>query len=142
MLEKERQVKNNTKRILYIDDEPNMQFIVKTCLQTLGGWEVEVATSGTEGLVKAEELEPDAIILDMMMPEMDGAACLQQLQLNRKTQKIPVIFLTAKWQINEWYQFSGMGAIGAIAKPFNPLTLVHQIAQFLNWNIENSNLYN
>lgn len=80
------------KRILCIDDEPSMQLIVKTCLQTLGGWEVEIAESGAEGLVKAQELKPDAIILDVMMPGMDGVTCLQQLRLNAKTQAIPVVF--------------------------------------------------
>ncbi|WP_017316534.1 response regulator [Mastigocladopsis repens] len=129
-----------TKRVLYIDDEPNLQLIVKTCLQTLGGWEVEVAKSGAEGLIKAEELKPDAIILDVMMPEMDGVACLQKLRLNIKTQEIPVIFLTAKRGLTERCRFSTLGAVGAIAKPFNPMTLVPQIAKVLGWNLEDSNL--
>jgi len=127
-------VKPVTKRVLYIDDEPDMQLIVKTCLQTLGGWEVEVAKSATEGLVKAEELKPDAIILDVIMPEMDGVACLEKLKLNAKTQTIPVIFLTSRWNITERYRFSALGAVGAIAKPFNALTLVPEIAKFLGWN--------
>ncbi|ARV58195.1 response regulator [Nostocales cyanobacterium HT-58-2] len=135
-------VKNITKKVLYIDDEPEMQLIVKTCLQTLGGWEVEVAKSGTEGLVKAEELKPDAIILDVMMPGMDGVACLQQLQVNVKTQTIPVIFLTSKWSLTERCRFSALGAVGAIAKPFDPLTLVPQIAKVLGWKLENSNTLN
>jgi len=130
------------KRVLYIDDEPSMQLIVKTCLQTLGGWEVEVAESGAEGLVKAEELKPDAIILDVMMPGMDGVACLEQLRLNAKTQAIPVVFLTSKWTITEGYRFLALGAVGAIAKPFNPLTLVPQIANFLGWNLEGSEQLN
>lgn len=126
------------KKVLYIDDEPSLQLIVKTCLQTLGGWEVEVAKSAVEGLVKAEELKPDVIILDVMMPEMDGVACLQKLRLNVKTQEIPVIFLTAKWSFTERYQFLALGAVGAIAKPFNPLTLVAQIAKVLDWNLKDS----
>lgn len=131
-----------TKKVLYIDDEPSMQLIVKTCLQTLGGWEVEVAKSGAEGLVKAQELKPDAIILDVNMPEMDGVACLEQLRSNVNTQAIPVVFLTSVCSITERYRFSALGAVGAIAKPFNPLTLVPQIAQFLSWNLENSNALN
>lgn len=134
-------VKTVTK-ILYIDDEPDMQLIVKTCLQTLGGWEVEVAKSGTEGLVKAEELKPDAIILDVIMPDMDGITCLEKLKLNAKTQAIPVIFLTSRWNITEQYRFSALGAVGAIAKPFNALTLVPEIAKFLGWNQESSNALN
>ncbi|QDL10495.1 response regulator [Brasilonema octagenarum UFV-E1] len=124
------------KRILYIDDEPNIQLIVKTCLKNLGGWEVEVAQSAAEGLIKAQELKPDAIILDVMMPEMDGVACLQQLRLNAKTQAIPIVFLTSKSNITERCRFLALGAVGAIAKPFNPLTLVSQIAKFLDWNLE------
>jgi CheY-like chemotaxis protein len=142
MQKQDTMVKPLTKRVLYIDDEPDLQLIVKTCLQTLGGWEVEVAKSGAEGLVKAEELKPDAIILDVIMPDMDGVACLQKLKLNAKTQAIPVVFLTSRWNITQGYQFSALGAVGAIAKPFNALTLVPQIAKFLGWNQENSNALN
>ncbi|NMG10014.1 response regulator [Brasilonema sp. UFV-L1] len=135
-------IKPVAKRVLCIDDEPNILFIVKTCLQTLAGWEVEVATSGTEGLLKAQELKPDAILLDVIMPEMDGLFYLQQLRLNDKTQGIPVVFLTFNQSVTEGHQFLGLGAVGAIAKPFNSLTLVSQIAKFLNWNLEGSNALN
>lgn len=123
-----------TKKILFIDDEPHMQQIVKICLQTFAGWEVEVAKSGAEGLVKAKELEPDVIILDVMMPEMDGIICLQQLRLDHHTQSIPVIFLTSKQSLTQQRRFFKFGAVGAITKPFDPLTLVPSIEKFLGWN--------
>lgn len=103
-----------TKRVLCIDDEPNIQLIVKTCLQNLGGWEVEVAQSAASGLIKAQELKPDAIILDLMMPGIDGVACLQQLRLNSKTQAIPIVFLTSKSNMTEKFWFLELGAVGAI----------------------------
>jgi two-component system, OmpR family, response regulator len=123
-----------TKRILCIDDEPHIQQIVSICLQTFGGWKVDVAKSGAEGLVKAKELNPDAIILDVTMPGMDGITCLQQLQFHMSTQEIPVIFLTSRKYLTEAGFFLKLGAMGAIAKPFDPLTLVPQIEKFLGWN--------
>ncbi|RUR78754.1 response regulator [Chlorogloeopsis fritschii PCC 9212] len=127
-----------SKRILFVDDEPHMHKIVKISLETIGGWEVMVANSGAEGIVKAEDLKPDAILLDVMMPEMDGIACLKKLQLNIQAQSIPVIFLTSILSFTEANQFLALGAVGAIAKPFNPVTLVSEIAKILGWNLENS----
>ncbi len=127
-----------TKKILFIDDEPHMQYIVKTCLETFAGWEVLLAKSGLEGIIKAETEKPDAILLDGMMPEMNGITCLQKLQLNPKTQSLPVIFLTVKSSLTEPHRFLALGAVGAIAKPFDPLTLVAKMKKILGWNIEDS----
>ncbi|MBD2483775.1 response regulator [Planktothrix sp. FACHB-1365] len=124
-----------TKRILFIDDESNIRQIVKICLETLGGWNVSLAASGQEGLVKAVSEKPDAILLDVMMPNMDGLAVLQQLQANPITQPIPVVFLTARRSLTEPYRFQALGVKGAIAKPFDSLTLVPQIANTLGWNL-------
>ncbi|MER3495270.1 MAG: response regulator [Mastigocladus sp. ERB_26_2] len=125
-----------TKRILFIDDEPHMQYIVKTCLKSFAGWEVLQAKSGFEGLIKAETEKPDAILLDGMMPEMNGIICLQKLQLNPKTQSLPVIFLTVTSSLTEPHRFLELGAVGAIAKPFDPLTLVTKMTKILGWNVE------
>ncbi|MFQ4144235.1 response regulator [Chlorogloeopsis sp. ULAP02] len=124
-----------SKRILFVDDEPYMQKIVKISLETIGGWEVVLANSGAEGLIKAEDLKPDAILLDVIMPEIDGIACLKKLQLNIKSQAIPVIFLTSILSFTEPHQFLQLGAVGAIAKPFNPLTLVSEIVKILGWSL-------
>ncbi len=125
-----------TKRILFIDDELHVRQVVKACLETLGGWNVLLAVSGQDGLVKAVFEKPDAILLDVMMPEMDGLALLQQLKANPITQSIPVVFLTARLSLTEPQRFQELGVKGAIAKPFNSLTLVPQIANALGWTLE------
>lgn len=128
--------KVTTKRILFIDDELNIRQIVKACLESLGGWEVVLAASAQEGLVKAVSEKPDAILLDVMMPEMDGLVLLRQLQVNPVTQSIPVVFLTGRLSLTEPQRFQRLGVKGSIAKPFNSLTLVPQIANALGWNLQ------
>ena len=124
------------KRILFIDDELHIRQIVKACLETLAGWEVVLSASGQEGLEKAISDKPDAILLDVMMPEMDGLVLLRKLQTNSITQSIPVVFLTARLSLTEAQRFEQLGVKGAIAKPFNSLTLVSQIANALGWNLQ------
>lgn len=125
-----------TKRVLFIDDELHIRQVVKACLETLAGWNVSLAASAQEGLLKAVSEQPDAIILDVMMPEMDGLALLQLLKANTVTQSIPVVFLTARLSLTEPHRFQELGAKGAIAKPFNSLALVPQITTALGWNLE------
>jgi two-component system, OmpR family, response regulator len=125
-----------TKRILAIDSELNMQQIVKTCLTTLGGWEVRLAASAQEGLNKAETERPDAILMEGTMPAMKIADFFERLQANPKTQFIPVVFLTEQANLTERSRFLELGAVGAIAKPFDPLTLATQIAAILGWEID------
>lgn len=125
-----------TKRILVIDHELNMQQIVQTCLVTLGGWEVQLASSDQEGLLKAEAEQPDAILVEGMMPMMNIAVFLSKLRENPKTKLIPVIFLTAQASLTERHRFLELGAVGAIAKPFDPLTLTVKIATILGWSLE------
>ena len=121
------------KRILIIDDEEAIQKVVKLSLKMEAAWEVLTATSGPEGIASAETEQPDAILLDVMMPDMDGIATFRSLQKNARTEPIPVIFLTAKAQTAEKRQFSKIGVAGVIAKPFNSLTLASQIAKILDW---------
>lgn len=123
-----------TKRILIIEDEANLRIVVQTCLETLAGWDVVLADSGQEGLLVAERERPDAILLDAMMPGMDGITFLQKLLANPELQAIPVVFLTAKVELTEPRKFLKLGARGAIAKPFNPLTLHYQVATTLGWD--------
>jgi CheY-like chemotaxis protein len=125
------------KRILFVDDEANVRKVVKICLESLVGWEVLLATSGQEGLTGAETEKPDAILLDGMMPGMDGVTFLKRLQSNPAIQSIPVVFLTAKAGLTEPHRYRALGASGAIAKPFDPMTLAAEIAHALNWEIEN-----
>lgn len=125
-----------TKRILVIDNEPYIQEVTKVCLETVGGWEVWTASSGQQGLSMAATYQPDAILLDVMMPDMDGLTTFQKLQANPATQAIPVILLTAKIQASDRRRYAELGLSAAIAKPFNPLELADQIATFLGWHLE------
>jgi CheY-like chemotaxis protein len=128
-----------TKKILLIDDESHLHKIVQTSLEKLGGWEVLVANSALDGLVLAQSEKPDAILLDVIMPQMSGVAFLEKLQSLPEISSIPVIFLTSRVDLTEPQRFSALGARGAIAKPFNPLNLVFQINQILGWNQEKPN---
>ena len=122
------------KRILIVDDEEDIREVAELTLEAVGGWEVSTASSGSEGLLLAAAEQPDAILLDVMMPEMDGVATFQKLQANPVTQKIPVILLTAKVQSAERRQFTELGVTGIIAKPFDPMTLTNQVAAALGWS--------
>ncbi|HEY9657497.1 MAG TPA: response regulator [Allocoleopsis sp.] len=121
------------KRILVIDDEEDMREIAQASLEIMAGLEVIAACSFSEGLSKAETEQPDAILLDVMLPDRDGIALLQKLQENPTTQKIPVIFLTANTLLFNRQQFLAMGAKGAIAKPFKPTKLADQTLKILGW---------
>jgi CheY-like chemotaxis protein len=122
-----------TKSILLIDDEPNLAQVIAVCLESFKGWKVQIANSGKAGLSIVESLKPDAILLDVMMPEMDGITVFQHLQQNPETQNIPVILLTAKVQASDRARFAQLDIAGAISKPFEPLQIADQIAQLLNW---------
>ncbi len=123
-----------TKRILIIEDEVNLRTVVQICLETFGGWEVLQAASGQEGLLVAHKERPDAILLDGMMPGMDGITFLQELLANPELQAIPVILLTGQVELTKPRKFLKAGARGAIAKPFDALTLHHQITTVLGWD--------
>ncbi|NEP00930.1 MAG: response regulator [Symploca sp. SIO2E9] len=122
------------KRILIIDDEEDIREVAQIALEVVGGWEVLTASSGSEGIAIAKVQQPDAILLDVMMPEMDGIATFQNLQTNPATDKIPVIFLTAKVQSADQRRFATLGVTATIAKPFKTMTLAEQVAEFLGWN--------
>ncbi|MEH2116136.1 response regulator [Nostoc sp.] len=125
-----------TKQILVVDNEQYIQEVTKICLETVAGWKVETASSGQEGIIKAQTYQPDAILLDVMMPEMDGITTFEKLQANPLTKGIPVILLTAKIQASDRRRYSQMGMVSAIAKPFNPLELAAEVAAALGWSLE------
>ena len=121
------------KRVLVIDDEEDIREIARDSLEIMGGYEVLTANSGTEGLTDARAQQPDVILLDMMMPGMDGSATFQRLQDDATTRDIPVILLTAKVQASDQLRFAELGVAGVIAKPFDPISLASQVAQILGW---------
>lgn len=122
------------KRILVIDDEEDIREVTKLCLEIMGGWDVSTADSGKQGLAKAAAEQPDAIILDVMMPDMDGIATLNRLQANPTTEHIPVIFLTAYPSASNGRGFSQLGAVAVMPKPFDPVALANQVARILGWS--------
>lgn len=122
------------KRILVIDDEEDIREVAQLSLEMVGGWEVITAGSGSEGIAKAEAEQPDAILLDVMMPDMDGPATFAKMQLSKAIQQIPVILLTAKVQATDQRRFAELGVAGVIAKPFDPMNLANQVAQVLHWS--------
>jgi CheY-like chemotaxis protein len=121
------------KRVLIIDDEESIQTVVQFGIQMAAGWDVVTASSGPQGIQTAQTAQPDVILLDVMMPEMDGIATFKLLQSHPQTEQIPVIFLTAKAQTSEKRQFNDLGVSGVITKPFNSLDLPDQIVKILHW---------
>lgn len=123
------------KRILVVDNEQYIQEVAQICLETVAGWQVFTASSGSECLTKAAAEQPDAILLDVMMPDMDGLTTFQKLQQEAATQNIPVILLTAKIQSADRRRYAELGIKAAIAKPFEPLQLAAQVADALGWSL-------
>jgi CheY-like chemotaxis protein len=119
--------------VLLIDDEEDIRIVGRMSLERAGGWEVLEAPSGSEGIDIAAERKPDAILLDSMMPELDGLATIEQLKADERTSEIPVLFLTAKLQPADRERYIGLGAQGVLAKPFDPLTLADDVAAMLGW---------
>lgn len=125
----------SNRRILIVDNEPSIQEVAQICLETVAGWEVSIASSGLEGLAAAEREQPDAILLDIMMPGMDGLDTFSRLQANPVTRSIPVILLTAKVNTTNYQDYIELGIRSTIAKPFSPLGLAQEIATTLGWKL-------
>ncbi len=119
------------KQVLVVDDDRNIREVVSMCLHKLKGWDVLTAASGQEGLNGIEIRNPDVIILDVMMPEMDGLAFLRQLRSNPSTKQIPVILLTANRYLPDKSLLTELGVVETISKPFLPVNLVRQIDKAL-----------
>jgi CheY-like chemotaxis protein len=123
----------STRRILVVDDEDDIREVAQVSLELVGHFEVLTASGGRAGVVSARAEMPDAILLDVMMPDMDGPATLSELKSDPKTRDIPVIFLTAKTQTAERSRLASLGAAGIMTKPFDPLKLASEVAATLNW---------
>jgi CheY-like chemotaxis protein len=121
------------KRILIVDDEDDIREVAQVSLELVGKFEVLTACSGHDGVECARTGQPDAILLDVMMPEMDGPTTLAELRADPLTRDIPVVFLTAKTQAAERSRLAQLGAAAILTKPFDPLTLATQVATALRW---------
>jgi CheY-like chemotaxis protein len=119
------------KQILVIDDDDDIRKLIQTCLEIMGGWQVLTAKSGHEGLLLAQTAQPDGILLDIMMPDMDGCDTCQKLKANTATKHIPVILLTARGRALDQRLCAELGVKGVITKPFNSQKLASQVAAVL-----------
>jgi CheY-like chemotaxis protein len=118
-------------KILIIDDEDDIRRISRLALERVGGMQVRDAASGIEGIAKAIAETPDAILLDVMMPEHDGPETLGLLRADPRTARIPVIFLTAKAMASEVERLRALGANGVLTKPFDPMSLAASVRAIL-----------
>lgn len=115
--------KKTLTRILYVEDEEDIRSIAKIALEDIGGFTVEYCGSWAEVLKAIENFEPDLLLLDVMMPEMDGPTMLKELRKRPGFEKIPAIFITAKIQTDEIGEYKNLGVQNVIAKPFDPMRL-------------------
>jgi CheY-like chemotaxis protein len=123
-----------TKRVLVVDNEADIRAIIQGCLEDIAEWEVLTAASGEEGIQLAITEQPDGILMDVSMPGMSGLEALRNLQEDSRTQRIPVVLLTAKALLEEQEIFATLAIAGVIVKPFDPMTLVDQVTEVFGWN--------
>jgi len=116
-------MKEALKKILYVEDEPDIQAVARLALESVGGFVLEVCSSGQEALAKGPAFAPQLVLMDVMMPGMDGPTALQEMRKLPQLQPVPVIFMTAKVQPNEVAEYKALGAIDVIPKPFDPMSL-------------------
>ena len=120
-------------RILVIDDEDDIREVAQLSLEAMGGWEVLTADCGAAGLARAAAERPDVILLDVMMPDMDGPTTFQALRADPATAGIPVVLLTAKARSSDRQLFIDLGVDAVLTKPFNPVSLSDEIVAALGW---------
>ncbi len=116
-------------RILYAEDNDDIQQIAIIALETIGGFTLKICNDGVEALAAIEEFSPQLILLDVMMPNMDGPNALIKIREIEAFKNTPTIFMTAKVQPDEVEKYLKMSAVGVIAKPFDPMTLADQIRE-------------
>ena len=121
----------NIKRVLLVDDDADIRKICELSLVRVGKWDARVAASGQEALDLVANWKPDLIVLDVMMPGMDGLTALGKFRDMEDLAGVPVILMTAKVQTHEIERYLQLGAVGVISKPFNPMTLPEEITKLL-----------
>jgi CheY-like chemotaxis protein len=122
-----------SRRVLIVDDQADIRDIARVGLELTTDWEVIVACSGQEAVQMAAQERPDAILLDVMMPEMDGPAAVRALRADPATQDIPVILLTARMILDDADDLAGIAVSGMLPKPFDPMSLADSVSSILGW---------
>ena len=115
------------KLVLYVEDDPDIQIVAQMALEMVGGLSLRTCSSGLEAVAAAAECTPDLLLLDVMMPGMDGPSVLAELRKLPNTAATPAIFMTAKVQAAEVAYYKSLGALGVVAKPFDPMLLSQQV---------------
>jgi len=124
-------------KVLLVDDDPRIRKIAQISLEGVGGWQVSLVASGFEAIEVAQREKPDVILLDVMMPEMDGPTTLAKIREVEAIASIPVIFFTAKVQKQELDSYLALGAAGIISKPFDPMKLPSEITEIVERHLGN-----
>jgi CheY-like chemotaxis protein len=122
-----------TRSVLVVDDDDSIRDVTMLALEAVGGFEVLTAVGGAEALVLARERHPDAVLLDVMMPGMDGPTTLRHLRSDPEIADIPVVLLTAKVRVGGGQVWDDLPVQGVIPKPFDPMTLSLELARLLGW---------
>lgn len=120
-------------RVVYVEDEPDIQAIVRIALEAIGGLQVTIFNSGQEAIARAADQQPQLLVLDVMMPGLDGPSTLRLLREQPGMQHVPAVFMTAKAQPQEIEQLLQQGAIAVVSKPFDPMQLAEQLQR--HWQL-------
>lgn len=120
---------NSLVRIMHVEDDTSIQDVVRVALEIVGGFQVNTCSCGQDALDQFQQFQPQLVLLDVMMPGMDGPTTLKHLQQNFDLSRVPVVFMTAKVQANEIESYKALGAQDVVVKPFDPMTLSGQIRQ-------------
>lgn len=117
-------------RVVVIDDDPDLRSLIKLTLEFTAGWEVTTAADGPEGIEAVRALKPDAAVVDIMMPGMDGYEVCRQLRVDPRTSEVPIVFLTARKELDA-ERVASVGAAGVVVKPFDPDCLASELLAVL-----------
>jgi DNA-binding response OmpR family regulator len=116
-------------RISYVEDDEDIQRIVRMSLERVGKMTVDIVSDPTMAIEAISAFKPDLVMLDWMMPKMDGPALYREMRLHAQTSSLPVVFITAKAAQRDLDQLMGMGAVATISKPFSPKDLPEQLRE-------------
>jgi len=119
--------------VLVVDDDDDIRELTQLALESVSGWNIVTADGGFAAIEMCRTHQPDAVLLDMMMPDMDGLTTFEKLQADETTRDIPVILFTAKGRVGERQPWESYAIRGMIAKPYDPMTLGDQVSQILDW---------
>lgn len=124
----------STPLALVVDDDEDVRMITRLALVKVAGWQVVDTDRGTKALNLALEHRPDVVLLDLMMPEMDGIETARRLLAHPATAHIPIVMVTAKQSIGQVQPWDGVAVVGMVAKPFDPMTLANDLVAMLGWS--------